>query len=231
MSGLLATLPQGLRAADSPVDKPVIKDPPPSLIVNNGKDTWAIRISDDALPVGVVKFYEADDVDLQHPTPKQSKDDTYILKPGAQVKMAICGSALEPGNPVVKAAFSQVPDGVKAKLKYKLVALYISLDKLDSSQNVAVKSASRYHFVHGVLPSDTQVGAATMLADCASLNLPSAVTKLLDKSLSPVSKAQKGIWPMNKDTWDTTSEGQATIQTNPDNYQKADSGPFWIILK
>jgi hypothetical protein len=219
-----------LRAGDDAISKPIVKDPPASLIVNNGTTSWQIRISDDALPVGVVKFYPDGD-DEAKPITIQVKDATYALGPKAKVKMVICGSALEPGNPILKAAFGNVPANITEKVKNKIIGLYLSLDKLDAKGNVQEKSASRYHFVHGVMADAPKVPAASMLLKLAAFNLPDLVTKLLDKALAPVSKAQKGLRPLNKDTWDTTPEGKATITTVVENYQTAENGAFWTIEK
>ena len=227
----------GLRADEVDADPAavIVKDPPPSLVVNKGQGSWAIRISDDVLPVGKVIFYDGDDADLSNGKALQSKDDTYPLGPGASVKIVICGTPFEPNGAAFKAAFSAVPkdkvEQVRKLLKDKIVALHLSLDRLDASGKVVEKSASRYHFVHGIMADNPKLGAASTLASFAPFKIPGAVTKLLDSKLPPVSKAQRGVWPMAKDTWDTTADGRKTIITKVDNYQNIDGGAFWTIEK
>jgi hypothetical protein len=107
-------------------------DPPPSLIENKSSHDLQIRISDDGVPVGVVKFYPADETTLDPGTKNaiQSKNQTYPLKAGESLKMVICGSPA---------------------LKDALVAIFLSLEPLgcDTGFMSSNKSTSRMHFVHG----------------------------------------------------------------------------------
>jgi hypothetical protein len=216
--GLLAAHPLA-QGAEAKADAPVVSEPPASLIVNNSKDIYHVRISDDLSPVGLVKFYEAKGDAATPPVTCTTRDQYFKLPPGGTVRMVICGSRLDDMTSDI--AFSAVPvsirDEVRNKVKNKIVALYISLDKCDKADKVVSKSLTRYHFVHGVEVGFPVVEAARLIQDLAALGLPPQVNKLvgsmLDRALLPLSK-------------DSESKNIATITAN---YQKEDAGPLWVI--
>jgi hypothetical protein len=169
---LLGLLAAHLRAqgVELPAVAPVVSEPPASLIVNNSKDIYHVRISDDMSPAGLVKFYGAKGDASTPPLTCTTKGQYYKLPPGGTVRMVICGSRLD--DMASDLAFSAVPaslrDAVRNKVKNKIVALYISLDQCDQADNVVSKSLTRYHFVHGVEVGFPVVQAARLIQDLAA---------------------------------------------------------------
>lgn len=103
-------------------------DPNPSLIVNKSSESYKVRISDNFVPVGIVKFYDAADKSMGSPLKTiSSADEFYLLEGKKSVKMVICGSP---------------------KLQGKVIAINVSLDLMKGS-SVSKKNASKLHFVHG----------------------------------------------------------------------------------
>jgi hypothetical protein len=201
----LATMPQALRAAQE-------ARPNPSMVVNNGGDTWRVRDSDSSGTLGVVEFFKEDDLECKKVLGTiTAPGETFKLAPKTSVRMTISG--FQGGGPVVPSS-----------LKGKLVALHLSLEPTTGpdSKGTKAKNYSKLHFVHGINNGELvelKQYKGKIPGLLKIMGLPSTAGDAAEYLLNNY---------MDADVVAKVKNG-ARVTVNTENYQDADSGPLWTI--
>jgi hypothetical protein len=215
----LALFPQALRADEEP-------RPNPSMVVNEGEDTWQVRDSDVGATAGVVEFYKGDNEECSgKPLGELGQpNDTFTIEPKTSYRMVIKGMQL------TGFAFKVIPEIVKERIRGKIIAMHLSLEPVTGpdAKGTRPKDWAKLHIVHAM-----QDGNLVIFG-----KYKDKIKDLLLKFKIPedyadqVLKLVKGYL---KEDIPLTIEGKdkrkpwKRVTTDLEYYQDADSGALWTI--
>ena len=128
-----------------------VQDPPPCVVKNGTSGLfaadWSIKVSDSVPPVGVIKLYDLDNNMLGA---MMGPGDSFVLKPGQAVKMAVCPEVKPEGAVVsMMVDFSKASDWLKSQN-----AASVSFTQSQPAQAKPAPVAYKIQPIHGKVKVD-----------------------------------------------------------------------------